>query len=68
MDVTAHAFKSNAKAALADAQLQRALSGLPTGLVAQRAAARAKLPEFEELRDIVRATRTHHDAIRVLGT
>jgi L-lactate dehydrogenase complex protein LldF len=59
MDVTAHAFKSNAKAALADAQLQRALSGLPTGLVAQRAAARAKLPEFEELRDIGRDIKNH---------
>ena len=46
MDITAHAFKANAKAALADGQLQRALAGLPGGLVAQRTAARAKLPEF----------------------
>ena len=40
-------FKSNARAALADPQLQRALAGLPGGLVAQRAAARDRLPEFE---------------------
>ncbi|MDX2155970.1 MAG: LutB/LldF family L-lactate oxidation iron-sulfur protein [Hyphomicrobiaceae bacterium] len=59
MDVTAHAFKSNVKAALKDRQLQRALSGLPTGLVAQRTAARAKLPEFEALRDIGRDIKNH---------
>jgi L-lactate dehydrogenase complex protein LldF len=59
MDVTAHAFKSNVKAALKDLQLQRALSGLPTGLVAQRTAARAKLPEFEQLRDIGRDIKNH---------
>ena len=59
MDITAHAFKANAKAALGDAQLQRALSGLPTGLVAQRTAARAKLPEFEALRDIGRDIKNH---------
>ncbi len=54
MDVTAHAFKANVRAALKDAQLQRALAGLPTGLVAQRAVARARLPEFEALRDVGR--------------
>ncbi len=59
MDITAHAFKANAKAALGDAQLQRALSGLPGGLVAQRTAARAKLPEFEALRDIGRDIKNH---------
>jgi L-lactate dehydrogenase complex protein LldF len=59
MDVTAHAFKSNVKAALQDMQLQRALSGLPTGLVAQRTAAKAKLPEFEALRDVGRDIKNH---------
>ncbi|MFV0297782.1 MAG: LutB/LldF family L-lactate oxidation iron-sulfur protein [Hyphomicrobiaceae bacterium] len=59
MDVTALAFKSNVKAALKDDQLQRALSGLPAGLVAQRAAARDRLPEFEELREIGRDIRNH---------
>lgn len=50
-------FKQNARAALADKQLQSALSGLPGGLVAQRAAARAKLPEFDTLRDVGRDLR-----------
>ena len=59
MDVTAHAFKANARAALKDPQLQRALSGLPTGLVAQRTAARDKLPEFEALRDVGRDIKDH---------
>jgi L-lactate dehydrogenase complex protein LldF len=59
MDVTARAFKSNVRAALRDAQLQRALAGLPTGLVAQRAAAKARLPEFEALRDVGRAIKDH---------
>ncbi|MBS0243063.1 MAG: lactate utilization protein, partial [Proteobacteria bacterium] len=59
MDVTAHAFKSNVKVALKDAQLQRALSGLPSGLVAQRTAARARLPEFEALRDEGKAIKDH---------
>ncbi len=59
MDVTAHAFKANARQALADKQLQRALSGLPGGLVAQRTAARAKLPEFEALREIGRDIKNH---------
>ncbi|MEQ1713426.1 MAG: LUD domain-containing protein, partial [Hyphomicrobium sp.] len=52
-------FKANARAALADPQLQRALSGLPTGLVAQRTSARARLPEFEALRDVGRDVRNH---------
>ena len=54
-----HTFKDNARSALADVQLQRALSGLPTGLVAQRTAARAKLPEFEALREIGREIKDH---------
>jgi L-lactate dehydrogenase complex protein LldF len=59
MDVTAHAFKLNASAALKNRQLQSALAGLPTGLVAQRAAARERLPEFEALRDVGRGIRNH---------
>ena len=50
-------FKANTRDALKDAQLQQALAGLPGGLVAQRAAARAKLPEFEALRDAGRDLR-----------
>jgi L-lactate dehydrogenase complex protein LldF len=59
MQPTTHCFKSNARAALADQQLQEALAGIPTGLVAQRAAARARLPEFEALRDYGRDLRNH---------
>jgi L-lactate dehydrogenase complex protein LldF len=56
---TSHAFKENSKVALADAQLQRALSGLKGGLVARRTQARANLPEFEALRDKARDIKNH---------
>jgi len=56
---TTRDFKSNARTALGDAQLQRALSGLPGGLVAQRTAARARLPEFEDLREVGKQIRDH---------
>jgi L-lactate dehydrogenase complex protein LldF len=59
MHATSHSFKTNVRAALADAQLQAALAGLPTGLVAQRGAARARLPEFEALREIGRDIKDH---------
>jgi L-lactate dehydrogenase complex protein LldF len=61
MEITSHAFKDNAKAALADAQLQKALTGLVSGdsLVTRRAAAREKLPEFEALREIGRDIKNH---------
>jgi len=59
MQPTSHDFKTNARAALSDRQLQEALSGLPGGLVAQRAAARARLPEFDDLRDYGRDLRNH---------
>ena len=59
MHVATETFKANARTALADEQLQRALAGLPTGLVAQRTAARARLPEFEALREIGREIKDH---------
>ena len=61
MHATAHAFEYNARAALADAQLQRALKGLTHGdsLVTRRAAARDRLPEFEALRDVGKTIRDH---------
>ncbi len=52
-------FKRNAKTALADAKLAKALAGLPGGLVAQRTAAKARVPEFEQLRDAARDIRNH---------
>ncbi|MGQ0672572.1 MAG: LutB/LldF family L-lactate oxidation iron-sulfur protein [Hyphomicrobium sp.] len=49
-----HDFKSAASEALGNPQLRRALDGLPGGLVAQRAAAKARVPEFEAMRTIAR--------------
>ena len=57
MQPTSHAFIDNARAALADETLQRALSKL--GFTAARAAAIAKLPEFDALRDQGRNIKNH---------
>lgn len=59
MQSTTASFKENAARALRDEQLQKALAILPTGLVANRAAARARLPEFETLRDVGRDIKDH---------
>lgn len=59
MKPTSADFKDNVRLALGDAQLQRALSGLPGGLVAQRTAAKAGLPEFEALRNVGRDVKNH---------
>jgi L-lactate dehydrogenase complex protein LldF len=52
-------FKAAAAQALADAQLRRALGNVKRGFIAKRAAARAKLPEFDRLRDEARAIKDH---------
>jgi L-lactate dehydrogenase complex protein LldF len=58
MTLTSPAFKNNARAALGDAQLQRALSkGL--GFVERRRLAAERLPEFEGLRDAARDIKNH---------
>jgi len=57
--VTSPAFRDNARAALGDRQLQRALAEVPRGLAARRSAARADLPEFEALREAGRAIKDH---------
>ena len=60
MQIRTQAFQSNARDALADAQLQRALeAGVKGGLAAQRANAYARLPEFEALREEGRDLRNH---------
>ena len=59
MKPTSADFKDNARVALADPQLQRALGGLPGGLVALRTAAKAGLPEFEALRNVGRDVKNH---------
>ncbi len=56
---TSPAFKDNARAALADPQLQRALASVAPGLAARRGTARAALPEFEALREKGREIKDH---------
>src|ERR1700736_4062025 len=56
--MTSPNFKQNAREAIADQQLQRALSrGL--GFVARRQAAADQLPEFDALRDAARDIKNH---------
>jgi L-lactate dehydrogenase complex protein LldF len=58
MTLTSPQFKDNARAALADAALQRALSkGL--GFVERRRLAAERLPEFDALRDAARDIKNH---------
>ncbi len=56
---TSPAFKQNARAAMADPGLQRALARSGSSFVARRSAAVAALPEFEQLRDIARDIKNH---------
>jgi L-lactate dehydrogenase complex protein LldF len=57
--LTSPAFKANAKRALSDAGLQKALDRSKGTSHAKRAAAVAALPEFERLRDIGRDIKNH---------
>ena len=59
MQITSTRFKQNAKAALADAGLQKALAFSKPQFMARRSAAVANLPEFERLRDIGRDIKNH---------
>ncbi|MGI9407100.1 MAG: LutB/LldF family L-lactate oxidation iron-sulfur protein [Hyphomicrobiaceae bacterium] len=59
MEPTSHNFKLNARHALEDKQLQRAMANVPRGFVGKRAAARAGLPEFDDLRDVARDIKNH---------
>ena len=59
MQVTSQTFKSNASVALRDAALQRALKNLKAGFPGKRAAAIAKLPEFDQLRAAGRDLKNH---------
>src|SRR3546814_9080799 len=54
MQSTSHAFKDNARAALANQTLQKAMRHVKTGFIDKRAKARARLPEFDALRDVAR--------------
>ncbi|WP_048859735.1 lactate utilization protein B, partial [Acidisphaera rubrifaciens] len=57
--VTSPRFKEQAKAALADAGLQKALANSRPQFMARRSAAMAALPEFETLRDTARDIKNH---------
>ncbi len=59
MQSTSHAFKDNARAALANPSLQKAMKHVKTGFIEKRAKASAKLPEFEALRDAARDIKNH---------
>ena len=52
-------FGTNAAAALADEALQRTLAEMPSGFAAARAAAKARLPEFDALRRVGRDIKDH---------
>src|SRR5215469_18916599 len=56
---TSSAFKENARRALGDAGLQKALARSGPSFVARRTAAVAALPEFEQLRDTARDIKNH---------
>jgi L-lactate dehydrogenase complex protein LldF len=56
---TTPAFKANARAALANEDLQKALRGARGHFVVKRAAARAALPEFDAMRDAARDMKNH---------
>ena len=59
MAVFGKSFTSNARKALADAELQRALSNVKRGFIMKREAAVEKLPEFDQLRAEARAVKDH---------
>jgi L-lactate dehydrogenase complex protein LldF len=52
-------FKQNAREALADPNIQAAMSHAQSGFVEKRAKARAKMPEFDALRDAARDLKNH---------
>ena len=59
MESTAHDFKDNVDAALADPNLQDSLSKLKVGFSERRRQAAERLPEFEALRDRARDIKNH---------
>jgi L-lactate dehydrogenase complex protein LldF len=59
MNLTEVHFNENARVALSDEQLQRALGNVRSHFIATRARAAADLPEFEALREQARAIKDH---------
>ncbi len=56
---TTKQFKTNVKKAMADPNLQKAMSDAGSGFVGKRAVARAGVPEFDEIRDAARDLKNH---------
>src|SRR5690242_6887562 len=56
---TSPRFKENAKAALADPELQNALKFVEVNFIARRREVADRLPEFESLRDAARDIKNH---------
>jgi L-lactate dehydrogenase complex protein LldF len=56
---TSSRFKENAKAALADAELQNALKFVEVNFIARRREVADRLPEFDALRDAARDIKDH---------
>ncbi len=59
MEITSPAFKQNAREALADQQLQKALGNVRGGFIDKRLKAITALPEFDRLRDSARDIKNH---------
>ncbi|MCL5779135.1 LutB/LldF family L-lactate oxidation iron-sulfur protein [Limibaculum sp. FT325] len=59
MSPTTPRFKQNVREALANRNIQAALGNAQAGFVAKRAAARAALPEFDDIRDAARDLKNH---------
>ena len=59
MRATSRSFEANARAALKDAGLQRALARAKGGFIDKRRDAVAGLPEFESLREVARDIKRH---------
>jgi L-lactate dehydrogenase complex protein LldF len=59
MHSSARTFKENARRAVDDPQLRKALDHVKSGFIGKRAKAKAKLPEFEALRDQGRDIKDH---------
>jgi L-lactate dehydrogenase complex protein LldF len=59
MEITSNDFKANARQALDDPQLQRALNHVRQNFIGKRQKAVDKLPEFEQLRADAKAIKDH---------
>ncbi len=59
MESTSRTFRENASKALADTKLRDALAKLADGFPVKRREAKARLPEFEDLRDAARDIKHH---------